>query len=592
MCSFGLQQELSPAFRFTDNMPHPRLITKHPAITTAFNDANGTILGVYTKYLLDGTSDANARIFYGSPENTTATIYSGSSRTIVISDLMTALAAKEVLLGDETEKVCSALGIQGSFSIKAFLDLIYLPSIQFCSRTRTVVVILNSKKDSKDAYFNQVIAKSLEFLFNPKFDSLLTMVNKEKNLKDFVVKYKKQEWRVIKDRLDGDERHIQARRPETHDLHLTVNTKTKSVRIKDKTIDNPDTAITTCLPKITVKIVLSNDPSTSRETFQELTERMCHQVFSACNLQDFLAINLPPKKVAELAVKARQKEQEALENNMKKARKIYATSQTKASEAIRLYFEKRKIFGALPSAWRYLERMPHPWSNTELPVIIVPFMKRIPGTVDTLTGIHRIFCNPDGSPIEDKKHRKVSLGDTATSVYTPIYEHNVSEKDGEKEIHTIFISEGIENALVARDVLLDVIQNSDSESRSKLCQELSIAKSFAIRASVGINGMEEIPLEHTTETIIIMADNDGNNPDAKQTIINTVSRFLRGNRTVKIALPMTGKKMDLNDAYLNGNTQAVTDILRNAVTIHSAQELGSAKEPLQQSLERIMLART
>lgn len=159
---FRLTQELPLAFRFIESMPHPYLSVTGSAIVAAFCDEQRNILGLYTKYLEVPGSDS--RVFYGSPENTMATIYTGSPRTVVISDLITALTAQKVLLGDDTEKICKALGIQGSFSIQAFLDLVYMPTIKFSNRTRTVIVIINGKKNCNTGYFNQVMVKSLESL--------------------------------------------------------------------------------------------------------------------------------------------------------------------------------------------------------------------------------------------------------------------------------------------------------------------------------------------------------------------------------------------------------------------------------------------
>ncbi|MEI6805081.1 MAG: exonuclease domain-containing protein [Myxococcaceae bacterium] len=267
---------------------------------------------------------------------------------------------------------------------------------------------------------------------------------------------------------------------------------------------------------------------------------------------------------------------------------MYASAYKNPSKPIVEYFRQRGILGTLPPSFRYFARAFHPWTESLLPVIIAPLFNRD----GQMTGIHRIFCEPNGAPISDKKHRKVSLGDTAFNVFIDIYKGSIQKKETEsfrKKEGVTFISEGIENSLVARDVLLDTAKE-DPAFAEKIYERLGITGCFDIRSCVGVNGLAEIPLNHNTRTVVILADNDGYNAEVKQVMINTVKTFLQENRIVKmvIAKGADGQKIDLNDVYLRPNgRQQVAELLHDAVTIKSVEELGDPSEPLQDSLQRL-----
>ncbi len=168
----------------------------------------------------------------------------------------------------------------------------------------------------------------------------------------------------------------------------------------------------------------------------------------------------------------------------------------------------------------------------------------------------------------------------------------MQEKPAEtkEEPDVVLISEGIENALVARDVIVDTARH-DPDLAKSMYDGLGITNTFAIKSCVGINGLIGIPMGYNTHTVVIMADNDGSNIDTKRTLRETVAFFLDHNRTVKIVLPQDPhrSKVDLNDIYQNNDgSKTVAETLCSAITIENSEQMGPDHEPLQRNLSKII----
>lgn len=268
------------------------------------------------------------------------------------------------------------------------------------------------------------------------------------------------------------------------------------------------------------------------------------------------------------------------------ARELYASASKKPSSAALLYLKRRSIKQEFPSSFRFTE-LRHNWSQEVLPVILVPLFKD-----NAVVGLHRIFCHHDGSSLaeEYKRQRKVSIGD-AVGVEVNIYQGNINDNNDDKDRPTVvLISEGIENSLVIRDVMIETAKKVPHRAKT-MYDKLGITKAFAIKSCVGVNGLMGIPFPPETHTVVIVADNDGDNIDVKRTLRETVLRFLDKKLIVRVAMPETtdGSKTDLNDIYVkNGrNSRNVVDVLCNSVRINNIEEFGEDNESLQKVLTRL-----
>lgn len=205
-----------------------------------------------------------------------------------------------------------------------------------------------------------------------------------------------------------------------------------------------------------------------------------------------------------------------------------------------------------------------------------------------LTGIERAFLGPNaGKPELQKKpgglwKSKLARGVTCGSL-TRLY--------GEKEAECMVLGEGAENVLTA----LDVLRKSPSTSNFlKLVMENTrlVKANCQFVASLGVNDLVRVPLEESVRTVILLADNDGYNMETKQTLIDTVDRFLSKGLKVKISLAIAeslGKKKDINDVLLEKGVSAVEEMLCQTVEITSKEDLGSPAEPLQLNFLRLSL---
>lgn len=522
----GIQGDLPPSFRFVENMVHPQLKRNYPAILVAFTNRSGNIAGIYARYyvsfaeLSDITNKTDKvqtphgatiqnKIFYGSAQNATVDIHPGNPKTVFIGSMLNALVVRDaLLLGNDTEGLYNDLRIKDGFSIKALLDITYLPSITFDNRTKRVIFLMDS--DGKnDAASKSILTKLVEY-----FSSCQPPINFE------VV--------MLKTERDGN--------------------------------------------------------TTAAQIAKELPEQIAYRIrrtFQVNSLDALSCLNFIGEKSDALD----------FQKKVEQARRMYSyAKEIKEETPAAKYFQKRGIRLPLPQSFRCLTKVYHPWTEKRLPVTLVPLFKN-----GTVTGIHRIFYESDGTPLDSqyRKYRKVSLGD-AVGIEVDIYKGSIFQDESgvpQKEAGVVLISEGIENALVTRDVMVDVAQ-SDPALAKQLYKNLDITDVFAVKSCVGVNGLIDIPMESRTHTVVIIADNDGINVDVKQTVRKTIESFLRDGYQIKIVLPQgdEGKKVDLNDVYLNAdgtkNTQKVAEILCHAVTINSIEDLGDDHESLQASLQK------
>jgi DNA polymerase-3 subunit epsilon len=269
------------------------------------------------------------------------------------------------------------------------------------------------------------------------------------------------------------------------------------------------------------------------------------------------------------------------------ARKLYASASPEPSVSALLYLKKRGIHQQFPPTFRFA-KLRHNWSGEVLPAILVPLFKE-----GKIVGIHRIFCNLDGSSLADqyKRQRKVSLGD-AVGVEVKIYQGDTKGNATDAPPSVVLVSEGIENALVIRDVVLETVKKLPHRAKM-VFERLGIDGTYAIKSCVGVNGLAGIPMHPETRVVVLAADNDGDNVDVKRTLREAVQRFLDGGLAVRIALPEAEgmAKLDLNDVYTKTaswrNSRGVADVLCGAVQIDNISDLGEDTESLQSVVQRL-----
>jgi DNA polymerase-3 subunit epsilon len=330
--------------------------------------------------------------------------------------------------------------------------------------------------------------------------------------------------------------------------------------------------LTKANPTVTLKIVPTASTSTKR-----LVDRMCGAIEILC-VEDLQRL-WPLEKL------------DTLMGGIQWARKLYASASPEASAPALLYLKKRGIVQHFPPTFRFA-KLRHNWSSEVLPAMLVPLFKE-----GRIVGIHRIFCKEDGSSLADqyKRQRKVSLGD-AVGVEVKIYQGDTKGNASDAAPSVVLVSEGIENALVIRDVLLETMKKLPHRAKV-MFERLGINGTYAIKSCVGVNGLAGIPMHPETRVVVLVADNDGDNVDVKRTLREAVQRFIEGGLVVRIALPEAENmaKLDLNDVYTKTaswrNSRAVADVLCHAVQIDKIGDIGEDSEPLQTVIQRLRKTR-
>lgn len=150
-----------PSFRFSSNLYHPESKQNYPAVLIPFMQGDAC-KGVYVRYLIrtpenQEQTTPSKKIFYGNPESLLADIYSGGSTTVFIGNLINALVTRDILLNKELSK---DLDMQNSFSIKACVDLAYLPGITFDPNTKEIVILIDPETNHADG--KKALGKLLE----------------------------------------------------------------------------------------------------------------------------------------------------------------------------------------------------------------------------------------------------------------------------------------------------------------------------------------------------------------------------------------------------------------------------------------------
>lgn len=594
--NLGFSQPLPKSLYFSMNMFHPKFFDNFPAIIMVFKGPNNTPKGVLVKYDFnnqplkykeDSTSESQVahdkqKHFFGVAEDATLDVHSGSPTVTFVGQIINALIAKEVLQGERSTTLLKNLNIDSNYDIKACVDLVYLPSLTFDIKMRRLIVLVDHLS-TNDAQLSIIVTKMLEKMNNQSV-GLFNKIKQHSNLVDYVIKLNGWDWNVIEDIIIGSHRQLTISCEEqSESLYISINLNEKTISINDMPIDQPNSILITP-PKISLEIIAITSEADGTKP--------AVQVFRSN--KDFIA-----KKFNSSTLIKSLKDLVSV-NKTEVARKLYEQAlEITHDSPVTQYFKKRRIDLPLPASFRWMSNVFHPWVERNLPLTLVPLYNE----KNVIVGVHRLFCDNDGSilkytPVDESNPKKIpfklSLGRTVGAA-VEVFRDNVDlePKGTSADNHVMLISEGIENALVARDVFVKT-KRDHPKIAAQLFKTLNIQGSYSIKACVGINGLIDIPIDPKTESIVILADNDYINPDAKQTMINTVKHFLKKSLRTFIVLPTkpTGGKIDLNDVLLNSEPQnglfAVATVMSEAVEIRNIEALGEDNNiPLEVNLRHL-----
>lgn len=581
---YGLTLTLPPECRFAPKAYHLGMGKPCDAIAVDFSGSTKGPCKILMSYCVlqdfrnsfDQTYKKK-QMFFGWYEQETIPFMTGPRQTVFVGGLRGALLAKEVLLGSRGQEILRKLGVTDkTFSVLACPSVYLLHTLFFTHETQNIILLV----DNFDKH-DELLRNSLKECVNKhcvrNFLPLFTVLAQETNLLRFTIKYAGSNWMVVDDKKSSQSRTLVLERNPQHRVTFKIDENSQVVKADGQIVLDP-----------TTHVFVSHAPTVSLRTISfhyekggeaALTDKIAHpishyadrmlQAFDMYSIRDVIFID-----------------------RVERARMTYDRAQviTNDSSAYQ-YFKKRGITCRLPSSFRTAADVYHPWMNRSFEAIIMPLMD----VHDRMIGIHQIFFEKDGVPLkiqrshEGKIPNKVSLGRTVGGI-TEIYRSYAGEKN---QVDVTLISEGGENALVVKDTL-DYLENNIPTIYHKIVSHFGSRKVLNIKSCVGINGIVDVPLDQSTHTVVILADNDAANVDAKKTIIDTVRKFLERQVKVHIVLPKSKdnqiRKIDLNDLYIEYPDRKYEEIIRvllGSVVVQSAEDLGHPEEPLQKSLEKL-----
>lgn len=256
-------------------------------------------------------------------------------------------------------------------------------------------------------------------------------------------------------------------------------------------------------------------------------------------------------KILTQTVKKTYQQDESLDKKIEFARETYRKTLSIYGTPAEKYLQKRGIEGEVSKEFRYTPNGIHPDTKKPTPTLIAP----IKNQDKELTGVVRIFLKKDGSKL-DNGLSKANLGVVKNAAVT-IQTHPHS--------NTLWVAEGVETAL-------SIAKTKPNEN---------------VMASLSISQLKGIPIDSNIKNIVICADNDGNNPNARKALIAAVEQHLESGKRVFISMPAGPKKSDFNDLLMSGGTQKVLETLNQKVEIHSIKQLENNEPRLDLLLKNI-----
>lgn len=564
----GVICEIPKSFRYSHNMFDPVSGQNLPAVIFMLTSFDNEVTGYYVRFLetFDDSSARHKKIVFGTENNGMISLDDGDLSTIVIGNIPAALHVHGLLkhLSGTPDKIMELFRSTGPLTIKALANIAHLPTIKFHPLTKKVYILLHTSNVRLTDLERRVLVTLTEQHLHQQFFPIIQFATQIVNLVGYKVKYKQMDWIVDEDTLQNNNRILTLKKPFEPKVVLEIDCANKAITDSGVLVDAPNTSVLISNPSIEFKVVRIDKENflDRKNTTQDYYSRLSARVMQQCSLNS-------------------QRDIQFIET-CEEARNAYAMGQVITEKTpVKDYFMQRGIVSELPSEFRFLPSVYHPGIERYLPATLIPLFNEN----NIMVGVHRIFCGEKGERLakQNKLPPKLSLGRTAGAAFE-IYKHNTNPE-------VCFISEGFENGIVARDSLSYMM--SSESNKQKLFEKYKIKSSFSIKSCVGINGLIDIPFEPTVHTVVMLADNDENNPDVKRTLNQTIRSFIKRGLIVYFALPdstPTLKKPDLNDIYFQENKQnpeSVAKVLLRASLINNTNVFTTESISIEEEIRRL-----
>lgn len=579
--ALGIHSDLPPQFRFSP-LYHMDSSSEQDALVIDFSPSVTEPKFLVSYFNIPKQENRKrgqkSQTFFGVAEQAFIQLMGEQEGTVFIGGPLGALLCNEVLTGKQGQAVREAIGVLGQLSIKMCPTTYLMHNVPISRQTQNIFLVLENF-DRYDKHLREMLDHYIQTYGVKTFLAFFTMLEQEPDLKRFIVKHNQQDWYVTSDDYHQGVRTLSLLGPSQQKKVITCDDN-KNVCAEGEPVFDPNTAVLiSSIPDVAVKVICFNyEPGrgevTLNQTFKNPPPNYAERMMQAASLRTIKDIQFIER--------------------MEQARILYAegapiTPDTPADK----YFKKRGITCHIPEIFRTSPRVYNTWVNREMPAILAPLFNQ----AGHMTGIHEIFCEEDGRPLKvpgvkrRKAPNKVTLGKTVGSI-TEIY---TSRRPliSNSPVEVTVISEGMENALVVKDTM-EYLAAHDLPTCDAVHQAFSPGGTFHLVSCIGINGIIDVPVSEAIQTVVILADNDAENTEAKRTMIKTVDHFIKVGKKVLMVLPVSDdqsvEKMDLNDVYINNSEtkyRRIADLLIEAVHIKDASDIGPAEEPLQASFLRL-----
>jgi DNA polymerase-3 subunit epsilon len=577
----GMRGALPTTFKYSYNLYHPKLHQNFPAILIPLSTPTQENAGFYIRYIIDSPLELSqstlslaqtSRAFYGSitPSPMMHLYGNPDATTLILGSLTACLFFRDQLelKNDTSEYIGASLG--SSITVNAYLDPAFLGALEVPDNIHTIVVLSENDPLGTELHKNAYYELMNKFCL-PQFLPFSKVRETKTLFAGWLVKLNNETW-VIDSQEETDTNivlNLIDTRYKKRKARVVINEHEIFV---DDTLPIPLNSSDMLLSPPLKKLILIPLRCTGDgdAPLNKLLRKNPGHILERLKLRLHIS---QPKGLGfyEKVVLAHKLYGDAL-----------AISEGTPSAK---YFKKRGINATLPESFRHLQSMFHPGQDKNFPLTLVPLADAEGRTV----AVHRLFCDEDGNQLQKKSGypSKLSLG-KAAGASVELYNHTFA---GIKP-DMLMISEGIENALVVREALINKRCSNPNEV-DQLLRKLDSTSGITIQAVVGVNGLIDAPIDNSISKVLLLADNDGYNRDVKSTIIKTVEHYLLSGKRVKIALPYTEEqsKTDFNDIYLSTSMSkrddAILTILSRSIDINSAAQLGSEEESLETSLRKL-----
>ena len=255
-------------------------------------------------------------------------------------------------------------------------------------------------------------------------------------------------------------------------------------------------------------------------------------------------------------------EQIAKQNTIRDVRKLYKRGVDIKGTLGEIYFKKyRGINAMIPQDFKFQARCYHYQLKKNIPAILIPARDQS----GKIVAINRIYLNKNGSKLQSEYVTDSGKIPASPKLAKGIAKGATIDVAEGKKSDICYIAEGVENALTAKET---GVQDN-------------------IKACISINNLDQISIGNNIKTIVIIADNDGQNQQTKAKLEATINSYLNKGLEVKIVMPICKndiEKQDLNDVLLRQGATKTRELLQRPITINKDDELRVESKSMQSAL--------